>query len=59
MNIEVMSRSETDGRNVYFLLHDYDTDIFASIPGSGPFESYQEAVEAADRLIVALSCVSD
>ena len=58
MNIHVTT-TVNEGRVEYFLQHDYDTDIFTGIPGSGPFESREQAQEAADRLSEALSCVSD
>jgi len=59
MNIDVVERAGPDGDTAYFLLHDYDLDIFTGVPGSGPFASQREAEEAADRLSDALSCVSD
>ena len=59
MDIEVVARAEPGGRLTYFLVHDYDLDIFTGVPGHGPFPSRGEAIAAARRLQEALSCVAD
>jgi hypothetical protein len=59
MDIEVVARADPGGRLIYFLVHDYDLDIFTGVPGPGPFPSRAEAMVAAGRLHEALSCVAD
>ncbi|MFS0865876.1 hypothetical protein AB3M83_00900 [Microbacterium sp. 179-B 1A2 NHS] len=43
----------------YYIVHDFDLDIFTGLPGDGPYEDRVEAQRAAERLMEALSCVSD
>ena len=59
MDIRVVRRFTPSGEAVYYLRHDYDLDIFADLPGDGPFSSSEVATDAARRLIDALSCVDD
>ena len=59
MEIEVCYRDGLEADAGYYIRHDFDLDVFAGIPGEGPYSSAAEALEAADRIVEALSCVAD
>jgi hypothetical protein len=58
MGIHVVERRSPEGQAVYYLQHDFDTDIFSDLTGDGPFSSRAEADSAAERLEAAIACVN-
>lgn len=55
MSVAIECRTDPRGHVAYFLIHDYDLDIFDGLPHNGPFQSLWEAEEAAQCITEAVT----